>query len=116
MLNYTKGPWRTRFWEVEVSDGTLRSIIARTHPLWICDEHGGDAEANARLIAEKGGEYLLQIKANQPALLAQAQALNALQDTPFLSNRAKPTAAVKPAPCTPSPSNPTPSASPTPEA
>ena len=71
---------------------------------------------NARLIAEKGGEYLLQIKANQPALLAQAQALNALQDTPFLSNRAKPTAAVKPAPCTPSPSNPTPSASPTPEA
>jgi len=71
---------------------------------------------NARLIAEKGGEYLLQIKANQPGLLAQAQALNALGDTPFLSNRAKATAAVKPAPCMPSPSNPTPSASPTPEA
>jgi hypothetical protein len=71
---------------------------------------------NARLIAEKGGEYLLQIKANQPALLAQAQALNALKDTPFLSSRPKATAGAKPAPCTPSPSNPTPSASPTPGA
>jgi|HubBroStandDraft_1064217.scaffolds.fasta_scaffold46084_2 hypothetical protein len=71
---------------------------------------------NARLIAEKGGEYLLQIKANQPALLAQAQALNTLKDTPFLSNRVRATADVKAAPCTPSPSNPTPSASPTPEA
>lgn len=38
---------------------------------------------HARTIAEKGGEYLLQIKANQPSLLAQAQACDALPDTPF---------------------------------
>lgn len=38
----------------------------------------------ARSIAEKGGEYLLQIKANQSGLLAQAQAFDALPDTPFL--------------------------------
>lgn len=39
---------------------------------------------NARAIGEKGGEYLFQIKGNQPGLLAQAQALDALPDTPFL--------------------------------
>ena len=39
----------------------------------------------ARVIVEKGGEYLLQIKGNQPKLFKQAQALDALQDTPFLS-------------------------------
>jgi hypothetical protein len=37
----------------------------------------------ARTIAEKGGEYLLQIKGNQPGLLAQAQAFDALPGTPF---------------------------------
>lgn len=41
----------------------------------------------ARAIAEKGGVYLLQIKANQPGLLAQAQALHALPGTPFLPSR-----------------------------
>jgi hypothetical protein len=35
-------------------------------------------KATARLIAEKGGEYLLQIKANQPALLQQAEAAAAV--------------------------------------
>lgn len=39
---------------------------------------------HARHIVEKGGEYLLQIKANQPGLLAQAQAFDALPGTPFL--------------------------------
>jgi len=39
---------------------------------------------HARKIAEKGGEYLLQIKANQPTLLAHAQAFDALPATPFL--------------------------------
>lgn len=38
---------------------------------------------NARTIAEKGGEYLLQIKGNQPGLLKQAQAFDALPETPF---------------------------------
>jgi hypothetical protein len=38
----------------------------------------------ARTIVEKGGDYLLQIKGNQPKLLQQAQAWDALKDTPFL--------------------------------
>jgi hypothetical protein len=41
----------------------------------------------ARPIVEKGGDYLLQIKANQPGLLAQAQACDALPHTPFLPRR-----------------------------
>lgn len=40
---------------------------------------------NARLIVEKGGDYLFQVKANQPHLFEQAQALDRLQDTPFSS-------------------------------
>ena len=71
-------------------------------------------KANARRIAEKGGEYLLQIKANQPVLLAHAQALDALPHTPFLSSPPKDMADAKAAPCTPSPSSLMPSASPTP--
>ena len=65
-------------------------------------------KANARSIVEKGGDYLLQIKGNQPALHTQAQALDALKDTPFLSRHPRATAVSKCAPCTPSPSNPTP--------
>jgi DDE_Tnp_1-associated/Domain of unknown function (DUF4338) len=38
----------------------------------------------ARTIVEKGGDYLLQIKGNQPRLLGQAQKFDALQGTPFL--------------------------------
>src|SRR3974390_3346146 len=38
----------------------------------------------ARTIVEKGGDYLLQIKANQPALLQQAQAAGAVS-SPLLS-------------------------------
>jgi hypothetical protein len=41
-------------------------------------------KATARLIVEKGGDYLLQIKANQPALLEQAEAAGAVS-TPLLS-------------------------------
>lgn len=39
---------------------------------------------HARTIVEKGGDYLLQIKGNQPKLLARAQKLDALPGTPFL--------------------------------
>lgn len=42
-------------------------------------------KANARAIVDKGGDFLFQIKGNQPGLLAQAQAFAALPDTPFLS-------------------------------
>jgi len=39
---------------------------------------------HARAIVAKGGDYLVQVKGNQPKLLAQAQKLDALKDTPFL--------------------------------
>jgi hypothetical protein len=39
---------------------------------------------NARAVVEKGGEYLFQIKGNQPGLLAQAQALDAQPGSFFL--------------------------------
>ena len=60
----------------------------------------------ARAIVEKGGDYLVQIKANQKRLLKQAQRLDALRDTPFLSSPKLDTDESKPVPCTPSPSNP----------
>lgn len=40
---------------------------------------------HARTIVEKGGDYLSQIKGNQPKLLERAQKLAALKDTPFLA-------------------------------
>jgi hypothetical protein len=39
---------------------------------------------HARTIVAKGGDYLLQIKGNQPKLLERAQRFDALKDTPFL--------------------------------
>jgi hypothetical protein len=61
--------------------------------------------AHARTIVEKGGEYLLQIKGNQPNLLKQAQGLDGLKDTPFLPRPNAVTDESKPGACTPSPSN-----------
>jgi hypothetical protein len=60
----------------------------------------------ARTIVEKGGDYLLQIKANQKRLLKLAQKFDALTDTPFLSPPRPATDESKPAASTPSPSNP----------
>jgi hypothetical protein len=60
----------------------------------------------ARLIVEKGGDYLLQIKGNQPKLLQQAQGMDGLKDTPLLSTPNPATGASKPADSTPSPSSP----------
>jgi hypothetical protein len=59
----------------------------------------------ARTIVEKGGQYLVQIKGNQPNLLQQAQGLDALQDTPFLPTPNPATGGSKPGACTPSPSS-----------
>ncbi len=61
--------------------------------------------ATARVIVEKGGDYLLQIKGNQPRLRQQAQALDALSGTPFLSKPNPGTAASRSAGSTPSPSS-----------
>ena len=62
----------------------------------------------ARHIVEKGGDYLLQIKGNQPHLHRTAQGLDALPGTPFLSTPKRAMAAQKPAASTLSPSNPWP--------
>jgi hypothetical protein len=48
---------------------------------------------HAATIVEKGGDYLLQIKANQENLLKKAQALDGLKDTPFLTKPERGTAA-----------------------
>ncbi len=60
----------------------------------------------ARTIVEKGGDYLLQIKANQKSLFQLAQKFDALTDTPFLSPPKPATDESKPAACMPLPSNP----------
>jgi hypothetical protein len=60
----------------------------------------------ARIIVEKGGDYLLQIKGNQPKLLRQAQGLDSLKDTPFLPTPNPVTDGLKPGDSTPSPSSP----------
>jgi len=59
----------------------------------------------ARVIVEKGGDYLLQIKGNQPKLFKQAQACEALGDTPFLSRPTSGMAGLKSVPSMPSPWN-----------
>jgi hypothetical protein len=48
---------------------------------------------HAATIVEKGGDYLLQIKANQENLLKKAQALDGLKSTPFLTKPEPGTAA-----------------------
>lgn len=58
---------------------------------------------HAATIVEKGGDYLLQIKANQPRLFKRAQALDRLQNTPFLSKPKPDTDASKSEPFTPGP-------------
>jgi hypothetical protein len=60
---------------------------------------------HARNIVEKGGDYLFQVKGNQPNLLKQARGLDALKDTPFLPTPNPATGASKPDICTPLPSN-----------
>jgi hypothetical protein len=41
-------------------------------------------KGTARTIVEKGGDFLLQLKGNQPSLLAHAEAVNAAAGPPFL--------------------------------
>jgi hypothetical protein len=61
---------------------------------------------HARVIVEKGGDYLLQIKGNQPHLLQKAQGLGSLESTPFFHRPNPPTAESKPDASMPSPSSP----------
>jgi len=59
----------------------------------------------AHLIVQKGGDYLLQIKANQPRLWRKARTLDKLKITPFLPTPKPDTAASKLAASMPSRSN-----------
>jgi hypothetical protein len=77
----------------------LDGKIITADPLHCQREH-------ARTIVEKGGDYLFQIKGNQPNLLKQAQGLDALKTTPFSPKPIQDTDALPAANCTPSPSNP----------
>lgn len=70
---------------------------------------------HAQTIVEKGGDYLFQVKGNQPTLHKQAQSLDALKDTPFLPTTTPVTGGSKPDSSMPSPSNRSPQASPLPE-
>jgi hypothetical protein len=70
----------------------------------------------ARAIVEKGGDYLLQIKGNQPHLLQKAQGLDTLKGTPFLPTPTPATVVSRPDSCTSLPSNPWKPPSPLPEA
>jgi len=70
---------------------------------------------HARTIVEKGGDYLLQIKGNQPKLLKQAQGLDGLKDTPFLPTPIRATDASRPEASMPLPSNRSAQTFPTPE-
>jgi hypothetical protein len=70
---------------------------------------------HARSIVEKGGDFLFQVKANQPKLFEQGQKLDALPRTPFLPRPSLAMGASRTGACTPSPSSPSPPTSPSPE-
>lgn len=63
-------------------------------------------KGHARAIVEKGGDYLLQIKGNQPTLRKQAEGLDAIESTPFLSSPRAGMAECRPGQCMPLASNP----------
>src|SRR3569832_1357025 len=58
---------------------------------------------HAATIVEKAGDYLLQIKANQPKLFKRAQALARLQDPPYKSKPKPDTDGLNSEPSTPGP-------------
>jgi hypothetical protein len=70
---------------------------------------------HARSIVEKGGDYLFQVKGNQPNLLKQAQALDGLKDTPFLPRPNPDMDESRPGICMPLTSNPSKPTFPLPE-
>lgn len=72
--------------------------------------------SHARTIVEKGGDYLFQIKGNQPKLLKKAEGLDTLQETPFFPMPSPDMGACTIGACMPLTSNPSPRTSPTPAA
>jgi hypothetical protein len=92
----------------QIEATSLDGKIITADPLHCQRGHG-------RGIVEKGGNYLLQIKGNQPNLLKQAQGLDALPNTPFLPKPIQDTDGSRPGACTPLPSNPSQSIFPSPD-
>jgi hypothetical protein len=72
--------------------------------------------SHASCIVQKGGDFLFQIKGNQPKLFKQAQKLDASPSTPFLSTARPAMDESRPGDCTPLPSNHLPPISPSPGA
>jgi predicted transposase YbfD/YdcC len=100
--------------EQTAAAGLLEKLPALDGKIITADPLHCQRKTAARIV-EKGGDYLLQIKGNQPNLLKQAQGLDALQDTPFLPTASQAMGASKSATCMPSPSNRCRPTSPTPE-
>lgn len=76
--------------ELSAADALLEQLpaldgkIITADPLHCQRKHG-------RVVVEKGGDYFLQIKGNQPTLHAKAQGLDSLRETPFLNTPNAPT-------------------------
>lgn len=91
--------------ELSAADALLEQLPALDGKLITADPLHCQRK-HARVIVEKGGDYLLQIKGNQPHLLQKAQGLDSLPHTPFLRTPSPPTDESKPEGSTPSPLNP----------
>jgi hypothetical protein len=70
--------------ELSAAQDLLKQIPSFDNKLITADALHCQRES-ARTIVEKGGDYLLQIKANQPNLLKKAEGINGVASTPFLS-------------------------------
>jgi hypothetical protein len=69
--------------ELSAASALLKELPAMDGKMITADPLHCQRQHAARIV-EKGGDYLLQIKANQPKLFKRAKALDQLQNTPFL--------------------------------
>lgn len=70
--------------ELSAAQSLLKDIPSLDGKLVTADALHCQRES-ARTIVERGGDYLFQVKANQPNLLKKAEGINSLSSTPFLS-------------------------------
>ena len=64
---------------------SLEPVEHPSNLLHLAEVFHGVGDGIIILEAKQGGEYLLQVKANQKKLFKKARALDKLKDTPFLS-------------------------------
>ena len=90
--------WMPTFYHLQLGSIEYAEFYEKPLPHWLvcfADTASGHAlhcqKATARAIVEKGGDYVLQVKANQPSILEQAKTLTA-NNTPLLSTSKKLTA------------------------